>query len=560
MKRVYLFLILIGCISYNIRAGNEITRKMTFTVDYRSVISELNTVPQGIVAAVQQNGYVKIKLWPYTVNGTTASKAVYLCQSTRSSANDDDYVADEITGETLSYNYAQDGFNIHITSGKDIMGRMQSVIPPYPSGSERFASTMYPNTYMNTVYTDLWRLALIPNSNYSLTNNLKYYDNTQRFVLEITTKDAQVKKVSIPGIGIIRPFNAMHPCSDISLGDEVCDCLQSMKNAGNKNVASILTAAHRGSWGNNAQTGPPENSSASIRQAKTDGIDIVEVDLMMTKDKQLICMHDYNLERLTNYGGTAYIFDKNYAEIQNLKLRNRNGVISNESILRFNELLDIVKSQNLILMIDIKELQARIVNGVCVANCNYQTAAKQQESWFEILSLCYSVIQNKNAYKNVIFKTYYTPEILFPKLEQTKRDKILITPMIISKNFNNNMQQICQYIDNWISKGGNIIAYFETDFFNSTDVQLQNFLYNGKLYVNILDYLNAQGYRGGIFSEEPVGRKGVVNRWAEWKMKDTDADFRADYLQFIEIPYADKMVITTDRVDIWKQIINYQKK
>ena len=42
-------------------------------------------------------------------------------------------------------------------------------------------------------------------------------------------------------------------------------------------------------------------------------------------------------------------------------------------------------------------------------------------------------------------------------------------------------------------------------------------------------------------------------------MKKPETDFRADYLKLMEIPYADKMVITTDRTDIWKRIMELQK-
>lgn len=559
MKKIIISLIFVLAFC-QARAGTEVTRKTIFTADLRSVLMGLNTdKTEGIVGTVQSGGYIRIKLWDVSLQGGVGPYPIYLCQSTRSSTSNEDYIAEEILGEKLSFEYAQDGLTIHIKSGKDLQGRLQSLIPGRPSGSDHFTSTNFPHTLMNEVYTDLWRMALIPSSLYSLTDHQDYYSNVHRFELEIITKDATVKKVAIPGLGIITSFDEMHPCGNFAPGDEVCECLQTIKSIGAKDQADVIPAAHRGSWGSNEQTGPPENSAAAMRQAKADKTNLVEVDLMMTKDKQLICMHDYNLERLTNYGGVAYIFDKNYAEIQNLKLRNRDGSVSNEPILRFNELLDIVKSQNLVLNIDIKELQARIEGGICVANCAYQTPAKQQESWFEILNLCMNVIRSKDAYKNVIFKTYYSPDLIFPRMDESQRKKILFAPMLISRNFNNDVQALCQHIDNWITKGGSLIAYFETDFFNASDIQLSAFARGGKSFTNVLHYLHDKGYRGGIFSEEPVGPKGVVNRWAKWNMKDTEADFRANYLKLMDIPYANKMIITTDRVDIWKQIIELQK-
>lgn len=555
-KIIILFLFVLGFCQ--VRAGTEISRKTTFTADLRSAVMGFNKT-EGIVGNVQSGGYIRVKLRYVNMNGTVQDRPLYLCQTTRTSVNDEDYVADEILGEQLTYSYNQDGFAYHVKSGKDLLGRLQGIIPERFQGSDQFASVNYPHTLMNTVYSDLWKMALIPSSLYTLRDHQNYYQNVHRFELEVITKDATVKKVAIPGLAIITSFDAGHPCSNVAPGDEVCDCLQSIKTVGQEDQADIIPAAHRGSWGSDDQTGPPENSAAAIRQAKTDHSNLIEVDLMMTKDKQLVCMHDYNLERLTNYGGTAYIFDKNYAEIQNLKLRNRNGTVSNEPILRFNELLDIVKSQHLVLNVDIKEWQARVEEGICVANCDYQTAAKQQESWFEILRLCLAAIQSKDAYKHVIFKTYYSPDLIFPRLEEAQRKKILFAPMLISKNFNNDVQQLCQHVDNWISKGGPLIAYFETDFFNASDIQLASFTRGGRTYLNVLHYLHDKGYRGGIFSEEPVGPKGTVNRWAKWGMKDTDADFRADYVKLMSIPYGNKMVITTDRVDIWKQIIELLK-
>lgn len=559
MRKIYL-LLLLGCTLCHVRAGTEVSRKMIFTANCTNILSLIDeNQPEGIVATISQGGYVKIKLRVCSLSGTAINEPVYFCQSTLNSTSDEDYVANEILGEKLTFEYNLFGLTYHVKSGKDIRGRLQHIVPERPAGSGTLVSVNYPHTLMDDVYSSWLNFSLIPLPNYQLTTSADYYDNTRQFELELITKDAEVKKVAIPGLGIIRPFNANHPCNFIPSGDLVCNCLQTIKRAGNRHIADILPAAHRGIWGGNAAGGPPENSAEAINGAKNANVKIVEVDIMATKDKQLICLHDYNLERLTNVSGQAYIFDKNYAEIQNLKLRNRGGTVSASAILKFTDLIDIVKNQDLVLMIDIKEMVARMVDGICVANCNYQTPAKQQESWFEILSLCYNTLQTKNAQRNVIFKTYFTPELLFPHMEVAKREKVLFTPMLISKNFNNDIQQLCAYVDNWINKGGNMIAYFETDFFNASDIQLQRFTRNGKSYTNILDYLNQKGYRGGIFSEEPVGSKGVVNRWAEWKMKNSLEDFRADYLRLMDIPYGNNMVITTDRTDIWQQIKNLQK-
>lgn len=48
----------------------------------------------------------------------------------------------------------------------------------------------------------------------------------------------------------------------------------------------------------------------------------------------------------------------------------------------------------------------------------------------------------------------------------------------------------------------------------------------------------------------------MVNRWADWSMKDLRQDIRGDHLLQMTIPYAKIMVMTTDRTDIWDKIID----
>ncbi len=113
---------------------------------------------------------------------------------------------------------------------------------------------------------------------------------------------------------------------------------------------------------------------------------------------------------------------------------------------------------------------------------------------------------------------------------------------------------MCDFVDDWTFINADLLVYFETDFFNDHDIQVLEFTRNDITYNNILHYLYNKGIRGGIFSEEPVGRKGVTNRWGDWKMKNTQNDFRGCHILLMSIPYSNKMVITTDRTDIWREI------
>lgn len=80
-------------------------------------------------------------------------------------------------------------------------------------------------------------------------------------------------------------------------------------------TSSIIVASHRGDWRNS-----PENSLAAIDNAIKMGVDIVELDVHMTQDSVLICMHDPSLDRTTT--GKGKISDSTIDYIRTLKLKN----------------------------------------------------------------------------------------------------------------------------------------------------------------------------------------------------------------------------------------------
>lgn len=71
----------------------------------------------------------------------------------------------------------------------------------------------------------------------------------------------------------------------------------------------IITVAHRGASGY-----VPEHTILSYETAQKMKADYIELDLQMTKDGQLIVMHDEKLDRTTN--GTGWVKDHTLAEIK----------------------------------------------------------------------------------------------------------------------------------------------------------------------------------------------------------------------------------------------------
>ncbi len=70
------------------------------------------------------------------------------------------------------------------------------------------------------------------------------------------------------------------------------------KEFNNVNSKTILVAAHRGAFIGNC-----ENSISSTKQAIKIGVDIIELDVKVTKDGIPVLMHDGTINRTTNGTG-----------------------------------------------------------------------------------------------------------------------------------------------------------------------------------------------------------------------------------------------------------------
>ena len=73
----------------------------------------------------------------------------------------------------------------------------------------------------------------------------------------------------------------------------------------------IYVAAHRG-W----RTKYPENTLEAFRAAEVLGVDQLELDIRVTKDNELVIIHDATVDRTTN--GTGLVCEKTLAELKAL--------------------------------------------------------------------------------------------------------------------------------------------------------------------------------------------------------------------------------------------------
>lgn len=107
------------------------------------------------------------------------------------------------------------------------------------------------------------------------------------------------------------------------------------------NRKEVLVAAHRGDW---RQT--PENSLKSLLNSIENGYDIMELDVKMSKDSQLVVMHDNTIDRTTN--GKGKPGDFTLAELKTLRLRNGLGRVTNHTIPTLSEMMQAAKGKIII--------------------------------------------------------------------------------------------------------------------------------------------------------------------------------------------------------------------
>ena len=117
-----------------------------------------------------------------------------------------------------------------------------------------------------------------------------------------------------------------------------------------QNPHNIYVAAHRG-W----PAKYPENTMESFRAAEDIGVDQLELDVRITKDNELVIIHDATVDRTTN--GTGLVREKTLAELKALDAGSFKGEeFAGCRIPTFIEFMDFIKDHpTMTLDVELKE-------------------------------------------------------------------------------------------------------------------------------------------------------------------------------------------------------------
>lgn len=122
-------------------------------------------------------------------------------------------------------------------------------------------------------------------------------------------------------------------------------------------VASFF-AAHRGGallW--------PENSLLAFRSATAMGADYLELDVHLTRDDEVVVIHDPTLDRTTT--GAGPVRDRTLAELAPLRLRDRTGALTDEQIPTLDQVVALAVAGKRQVLLEIKvDAQRRHYPGI----------------------------------------------------------------------------------------------------------------------------------------------------------------------------------------------------
>ncbi len=161
---------------------------------------------------------------------------------------------------------------------------------------------------------------------------------------------------------------------------------------------TVLVAAHRGDILNY-----PENSISAIESCIRRGIDIVEIDVQMTKDHQLILMHDVTINRTTN--GKGKVGKHTLKKLKMHKLRGPGGRIWDERVPTLEEAI-------------------RTARGRIILNLD-----KSSRFLDQILVM----LDTMDARQTVIFKGVFGYEFLRRKIEENPQGPLMMPIMYYKK-------------------------------------------------------------------------------------------------------------------------------
>lgn len=149
----------------------------------------------------------------------------------------------------------------------------------------------------------------------------------------------------------------------------------------NSTSEKVWVIAHRGDWRN-----APENSVQAIKNCISMGVDMVEIDVQLTKDGKAVLMHDSTIDRTTT--GKGRVGDWTLDSLKNLFLKDGLGIATSHRIPTLEEALLTCKGHILVNI----------------------------DKGFELFPICYAIAKSTGTLDQIVLKANKSYEEIKEKL------------------------------------------------------------------------------------------------------------------------------------------------
>ena len=353
-----------------------------------------------------------------------------------------------------------------------------------------------------------------------------------------------------------------------TMSDKIEEALHAISSLEHK---QIIVVPHRGLWG---IPGVPETSLKAVKACYESHYMFCEIDLVMSKDRELILSHDMQLNRTTDapptfstYGGVHdpgnFFRSLNYRSetknsvpdingdiyptfpaLKDLHYKDRFGNTTEEKLNTFQEVLEYCKGKDIILALDVKAVN--------------MTDPAILKEYCEIFKLAILEARQAGMLHQIIFKPGSSGQVLLKDLKAYLTsagfwEEFSLHTNVILINIIGNAFPLAtnkEYLDEWLSLPS-LIA-IEHIYKNPLDGLLIPLPDLGNL--SVIEYTKHKGKKTGIFHPIPTNESGTpVGRGAYLNPKNFGDlnDFRGDMEFLLSVSESNYPgILVSDRPDV----------
>lgn len=208
----------------------------------------------------------------------------------------------------------------------------------------------------------------------------------------------------------------------------------------------VLVVSHRGDW-----RYAPENSVEAVKRCIDLGVDIVEIDIRLTKDGHLVAMHDKTVERTTN--GSGKVSDLTLVEIKQLRLKNGCGIVSSQfQVPTLEEIMLVAKDK---IMINLDKTEGKTLRET------YDILKKSGTLNIAILKANNSIAEMREKYGSLMDSIIFMPKLWYKNEEAVNHMAAYekdINPFIYETLFDSKESQTYKLLPQLKKQGDTFLA------------------------------------------------------------------------------------------------------